>query len=205
MQFEIDNRRNAFDVKLERRRRQERLTRTFVDSEVVLFLEVAQILRARLDGNRYIQASQGSAFRRSHMERTVSSLLADKEGVVMMRSMQAKSTDPIAPVAIDDPVPAGSSVSIERPECVVEDPHAIELAVRKRLSREDGIRFMELVVRRMPDGICLDGVVHTQGRCPDVAKVVREIVNVERVVNHLLVLPSDEDQFASKEDWTSFE
>ncbi|MEZ6049788.1 MAG: hypothetical protein R3C02_00110 [Planctomycetaceae bacterium] len=121
----------------------------------------------------------------------------------MKRSKQAKSVDPIAPVAIDDLVPSGSCVSIERPECIVQDPHAIELAVRKRLSKEKGIRFMELVVRRMPDGICLDGVVHTDGNCPDVAKVVREIAKVDRVVNHLLVLPNAEKECFSDEDCAS--
>ncbi len=104
---------------------------------------------------------------------------------------------------MDDPVPAGSTVSIERPECVEPHPHAIEQAVRKRLSREDGIRFMELVVRRMPDGICLDGVVHTDGKCPDIASVVREIANVEQVINHLLVLPAVEEELPTDIDLTS--
>lgn len=101
-----------------------------------------------------------------------------------------------APMAIDDPVPSGSSLSIERPECIDPHPHAIERSIRKRLANESGIRFMELVVRRMPNGICLDGVIHTDGTCPDVASVVRQVANVEEVVNHLLVLPSTDEERA---------
>ncbi|MCA9077549.1 MAG: BON domain-containing protein [Planctomycetaceae bacterium] len=121
----------------------------------------------------------------------------------MKRSSRKQQEICKIPMALDDPVPAGSSISIERPECVEPHPHAIERDVRKRLENEKGIRFMELVVRRMPGGICLDGVVHTDGECPDVAKVVREIANVEQVVNHLLVLPAVDEECDIETDLNS--
>ncbi len=140
------------------------------------------------------------------MERAGPWFLTDKEGVVMKRSVHQRPIDPIAPMAMDDPVPAGSSTSIERPDCVQPDPHAIEREVRKRLASAEGIRFMELVVRRLPNGVCLEGVVHTDGECPDVAKVVREIAKVDQVINRLLVLPAaDKAAVAAEELLDSFE
>ena len=124
----------------------------------------------------------------------------------MKRSFHAESPVPIAPMAMDDPVPAGSSISIVRPMTDEPDPHAIEREVRKRLASADGIRFMELVVRRLPNGVCLDGVVHTDGECPDIAGVVRQIVKVDQVINHLLVLPLiDDDITEDGEPVDSFE
>ena len=95
-----------------------------------------------------------------------------------------------SPVALDDPVPSGSSVEIIAPHRFDRQPHAIETAVRRKLACQDGVHFFDLVVRRVPDGVCLEGVMRSDHDCPDIGDVVREIAGVERVINHLLILPT---------------
>jgi hypothetical protein len=90
-----------------------------------------------------------------------------------------------APVAIDDPVPSGSAVF--QPDWSEIQPHALERAVRRQLNSFPDVRFLELVVRRVPNGICLEGVMETCGKAPDVAALVREIARVDNVLNHLIV------------------
>lgn len=107
------------------------------------------------------------------------------------------------PVAMDDPVPSGSSVAIVAPDRVDVQPHAIETAVRRKLSCQEGVHFLELVVRRVSDGVCLEGVMQSEVGCPDIAEVVRGIAGVERVINHLLILPPCADANETEEEVAS--
>ncbi|MGD9856168.1 MAG: hypothetical protein AB7U20_14590 [Planctomycetaceae bacterium] len=95
-----------------------------------------------------------------------------------------------SPLAWDDPVPSGSSLAVVAPDRVTGLPHAIETEVRNRLTDQEGVHFLELVVRRVPDGVCLEGVMQTDHESLDVGGIVREIAGVERVINHLLILPA---------------
>lgn len=107
----------------------------------------------------------------------------------MSRSIPPPLAVSHSPVAWDDPVPPGSSVAIVAPDRVKTPPHAIETQVRNRLAGQEGVHFLELVVRRVPDGVCLEGVMQTENDALDVSQVVREIAGVERVINRLLILP----------------
>ncbi len=63
--------------------------------------------------------------------------------------------------------------------------HTVEYEVRRLLLAVPGVDFQSLVVRRVPDGICLEG---TCDDLPvDVAAVVRDATGIEVVKNHLVV------------------
>lgn len=67
--------------------------------------------------------------------------------------------------------------------------HALECDVRRELLATPGVRFSGLVVRRVDDGVCLQGVVHFEGDSVDIPAVIREITGVERVLDHLVRVP----------------
>jgi hypothetical protein len=96
-------------------------------------------------------------------------------------------------VALDDPVPADSAVAVVAPDFCRAPPHHVESEVRRTLLSEPELSFTSLVVRRVPDGVCLEGVLETGDDAPDVCRLARQVLGVERVINHLLVrsrLPS---------------
>ena len=65
--------------------------------------------------------------------------------------------------------------------------HQLETDVRRALNQADGMDIQSLVVRRMPNGICLEGVIRVASDDFDVCSAVREIEGVGEVMNHLLV------------------
>ena len=67
--------------------------------------------------------------------------------------------------------------------------HEVEQAVWRELHSLEGVHFPRLVVRRVHDGICLQGILETENldSVPDIAELVRKIGHVDHVVNQLLV------------------
>lgn len=65
--------------------------------------------------------------------------------------------------------------------------HQLEADVRRALTVSEGLDIGSLVVRRLPDGICLEGVVRVSGDDFDVCRAVREIEGVGEVVNRLVI------------------
>ena len=65
--------------------------------------------------------------------------------------------------------------------------HQLEAEVREALSSADGVDVGGLMVRRLPNGICLEGVVRVSSDDFDVCSAVREIEGVGEIVNHLVV------------------
>lgn len=70
-----------------------------------------------------------------------------------------------------------------------ELPHATELQVRQHLLDQNDLTFSSLVVRRMNNGVCLQGVVESRNDEPDFARLVREVAAVEKVISQLVVRP----------------
>lgn len=68
-----------------------------------------------------------------------------------------------------------------------ELPHVTELQVRRHLLDQNGLTFSSLVVRRMNNGVCLQGVVESRDDEPDFAGLVREVAAVEEVVSQIVV------------------
>ena len=73
-------------------------------------------------------------------------------------------------------------------------PHQIEQSVRRQLLAHPEFRFSSLVIRRIEDGVCLEGVVETDDDCADVCGLARNVAGVNSVLNHLVVRcpPADE-------------
>lgn len=65
--------------------------------------------------------------------------------------------------------------------------HQLEADVRRALLSAEGVDIASLVVRRLPNGVCLEGVVRVHSDDVDVCKAVRELTGVGEVVNHLVV------------------
>ena len=73
------------------------------------------------------------------------------------------------------------------PSSVPHSDHQLETDVRRALSAAHGMNIGSLVVRRLPNGICLEGVIRVSSDDFDVCSAVREIEGVGEVVNHLVV------------------
>ncbi len=66
-------------------------------------------------------------------------------------------------------------------------PHSIEWNVRRALLSECGLDFASLVVRRIPNGVCLEGVLNCLATDDELASAARSVEGVVDVQNHLLV------------------
>lgn len=82
---------------------------------------------------------------------------------------------------------AGDSGIADSAIGLLEPPHQLESAVRRELLQNDRLRFSTLVVRRLRNGVCLEGVVEMDENGPDLAKLVMSIDGVDRVDNRLVV------------------
>ena len=69
-------------------------------------------------------------------------------------------------------------------------PHQIEQDVRSALLSQPTLRFSSLVVRRIADGVCLQGVLESDEGSPDVCTIAQRIAGVNCVLNHLLIAPN---------------
>lgn len=72
------------------------------------------------------------------------------------------------------------------PRTEICSPHGFEQQVRFEL--ESAHQFSSLVVRRIPGGICLQGVLDVDDSLPDVDSLARRIAGVERVLNQLVMV-----------------
>jgi osmotically-inducible protein OsmY len=71
-------------------------------------------------------------------------------------------------------------------------PHRLEQEVQRELLAEPHFRFASLVVRRIHDGVCLQGVLETNDNSPDVCSVAQRVSGVQQVLNRLLITPRRE-------------
>lgn len=67
------------------------------------------------------------------------------------------------------------------------DSHSIESEVRRQLLSVPGVRVASLVVRRLPNGVCLQGVLRCQDRSIDVCGAIRQIAGVQQILNHMVI------------------
>ncbi len=71
-------------------------------------------------------------------------------------------------------------------DSVLRHPHRLEQDVRNRLMSEPSLNFTSLVVRRVRDGFCLEGVLEADDE-DDASNLVRRICGAMQVLNHLVV------------------
>jgi hypothetical protein len=57
--------------------------------------------------------------------------------------------------------------------------------VQRHLLSHPDLRFSSLVIRRIPNGVCLEGVLE-QGDL-DVSNLARNVAGVDEVLNHLVI------------------
>ena len=65
--------------------------------------------------------------------------------------------------------------------------HFLETRVRHDLMAHPEMEFSSLVVHRIPDGLCLEGVVSTTADRHGVCQMVKEVAGVNSVINHLVM------------------
>jgi osmotically-inducible protein OsmY len=65
--------------------------------------------------------------------------------------------------------------------------HRIEQEVQQVLLSDSSLSFSTLVVRRIADGVCLEGVLEVDATATDVGLLARQVAGVEHVLNHLVV------------------
>ena len=84
--------------------------------------------------------------------------------------------------------------------CAVEmtGPHRIEEDVQRELLGHAGLKFSSLVVRRIRNGVCLEGVLEADDDAPDVGTLAQTVVGVEEVLNHLVVRHQGETALPAK-------
>jgi len=70
---------------------------------------------------------------------------------------------------------------------MVLEQHGMERAIQQRLLSSPDVEFTSLVVRRVPGGVCLQGVMQVSGDLPDVTRLAMEVAGVQRVINRLVV------------------
>jgi hypothetical protein len=68
-------------------------------------------------------------------------------------------------------------------------PHQVEQEVLSILLAEPNLHFSSLVVRRIADGVCLQGTVEVDETSPDVIDVAKRVRGVYCVLNHLVKTP----------------
>jgi hypothetical protein len=86
----------------------------------------------------------------------------------------------------DDPVPSDTALFCDTAVMPTVKPHSIERQVQKTLLAQPNLKFTSLVVRRLRDGVCIEGIVE-DSEDSDVCSLARQVAGVNRVVNHLLV------------------
>lgn len=67
----------------------------------------------------------------------------------------------------------------------------LAMDVRRELLSRPGLRFSSLVVRRVQDGVCLQGVLESNQSNDDVCNLAQSAAGVARVLNHLVVRRSE--------------
>uniref|UniRef100_A0A7C2NZX8 BON domain-containing protein n=1 Tax=Schlesneria paludicola TaxID=360056 RepID=A0A7C2NZX8_9PLAN len=70
---------------------------------------------------------------------------------------------------------------------LVDAAHEMEREVQRRLKAQPGIEIKSLVVRRTPDGVCLEGRIETQEQDVDLRGLMAGIPGLNEVINHLVV------------------
>ena len=92
------------------------------------------------------------------------------------------------PTSLDDPVPGRAQSSFYRSES--DAFHDVEGRVMRQLNRDTALEFDALTVRRIEEGVLVEGVVRGKDGKPeieDLSELIRQIADIDRVENRLLV------------------
>lgn len=71
-------------------------------------------------------------------------------------------------------------------ESCAQEPHQVECEVRRRLLSQSDCEIHSLVVHRIDDGVCIEGVVECETPLAKITAAVESIAGVGRVMNRLV-------------------
>jgi osmotically-inducible protein OsmY len=111
--------------------------------------------------------------RRPHLTPTDSQLTGQTDALVAEQAKALEHTP--------------GEVQVESMVMVLDEQHGMERAIQQRLLSSPDAEFTSLVVRRVPGGVCLQGVMEVRGDLPDVTRLAMEVAGVQRVINRLVV------------------
>ncbi|HTI50591.1 MAG TPA: BON domain-containing protein [Planctomycetaceae bacterium] len=74
----------------------------------------------------------------------------------------------------------------------IEQAHQIEQEVQRELRAHPTWHFASLVVRRIDDGVCLQGVLEADDELADVSRIAQRVDGVRQVLNRLVITPRRE-------------
>ncbi|MBL8851656.1 MAG: BON domain-containing protein [Planctomycetaceae bacterium] len=84
-------------------------------------------------------------------------------------------------------MPSDSTLAVMEPQYCAEELHRIESEVRRALIAQPDLHFKVLIVRRVKDGVCLEGVVDADDGAPDITQLAGQVDDVGFVINRLMV------------------
>ena len=105
---------------------------------------------------------------------------------------RSRSRSPSGASAIESPTECGHGadtvmMSLDDSVFIDSGRHRVELDVQRTLCSHPELKFSSLVVRRTPNGVCLEGVLEIDGDGPDVCSLARTVQGVDEVINRLMV------------------
>ncbi|MDZ4686922.1 MAG: hypothetical protein SH850_17750 [Planctomycetaceae bacterium] len=74
-----------------------------------------------------------------------------------------------------------------RPVPNLDAPHSLEREVHRRLQAQPGLEIKSLVVRRTPNGVCLEGRIEMPDGNVDLRQLMIGVPGLNELINHLVV------------------
>ncbi len=65
--------------------------------------------------------------------------------------------------------------------------HDVEAEVRRELLATSGVKVSSLVVRRLPNGVCLQGVLHLNDASVDIGSAIRRVPGIQQILNRMVI------------------
>ena len=117
---------------------------------------------------------------------------------------QTGTTVSLSPSAIQA-LPDAGPLSDAGPLCItdvieivdevgIDGDHSVERRLQQKLMAHPDVRFSSLVVRRMAEGVCLQGVLEYDDSVPDIHSLVRGVAGIDMVLNQLVIRQSDSQE-----------
>jgi len=88
----------------------------------------------------------------------------------------------------DDFIPVGDYCPLDYSEC--SRSHDFERDIQRKLLETPGLHFSSLVIRRLENGVCVQGVLESADAHPDIGRLIREISGVTNVLDQVVVRES---------------
>ncbi len=77
--------------------------------------------------------------------------------------------------------------SVTQPSGPVAARHDVESEVRRELLSTPGVNVSSLVVRRLPNGVCLQGILRFDSQEVDICDSIRRVPGVSHILNQMVV------------------